>query len=67
MLERLAACGADGLLSDWEGRTPLEVTEEGEEKGLESRREWRRMYREVFQIPQPVESNDVEAGGAAGP
>lgn len=53
MLERLAATGADGLLSDWQGRTPLEITADGEREGLESRLEWQCMYREVFQIPPP--------------
>ena len=51
MLERLAASGADGLLSDWQGRTPLEITADGEREGLESRLDWQCMYREVFQIP----------------
>ena len=53
LLERLAASGADGLVCDWQGRTPLEITADGEREGLESRLEWQCMYREVFQIPPP--------------
>jgi hypothetical protein len=70
MLERLAAVGADGLLADWDGLTPLDITAQGEQEGVQSRLEWRRMYRQVFQMPvEPppaVETADAaEAADAA--
>lgn len=52
LLERLAAAGADGLLADWTGLTPLEITAEEEPPALQSRLDWCRIYREVFAIPE---------------
>lgn len=43
MLERLAAAGANGLVADWNGLTPLDGTAQGEQEGLQSRIEWRHM------------------------
>ena len=64
MLERLAAARANGFVADWNGLTPLDITAQGEQEGLQSRIEWRHMYRQVFQMPvEPPPA--VEAADAA--
>ena len=47
-------------MCDWQGRTPLEITADGEREGLESRLDWQCMYREVFQIPSPGSVDGVD-------